>query len=50
MKDDYWCQTLGQFTGVDFPDLKPDSFNVNSMKFDLNVSIKVKIMPNDQDL
>ena len=50
MKDDYWHQTLDQFTGVHFPDLKPDFLNVNSMKFDLNVSLKVKSIPNNQNL
>ena len=32
-----------------FPDLRPNSYEINNMKFDLNVS-KVKFITNDQDL
>ena len=42
MKDDNWCQTLGQFNGVHFPDLNPNSYDKNNMKLDLNVSTEVK--------
>ena len=38
-----------QFTGVHFLDLNPNSYdNLNNMKLDLNVSIKVKFCANDQ--
>ena len=39
VKDDTWCQTLGQFIGVHFPNLNPDTYGINNMKF---VSTKVK--------
>ena len=43
MKDENWCQTLGQYTGVHFPDLNPNSNSKNNiMKFGLHVSTKVK--------
>ena len=43
MKDKNWCQTLGQYTGVHFPDLNPNSNSKNNiMKFGLHVSTKVK--------
>ena len=43
---------LAQFTGLDFPDLNPNSYdNLNSIKLDLNVCLpKVKFKTNDQDL
>ena len=59
MKDGSSCQTLGQFTGLHFPELKwfpdhfPDqsSYNVNIiLKFDLNVSTKVKFNADEQGL
>ena len=38
-----------QFTGVHFLDLNPNSYgNLNNMKLDLNVSIKVKFSAHDQ--
>ena len=42
MKDKNWCEAFGKFTGVRFPDLNPISFDVRKIKFDLNVSRKVK--------
>ena len=50
MKDDNWCQVLGQFTGVHFPDIIPNSYDINNMKFDLNVSTNVKFIAIDQGL
>ena len=47
LKDKNWCQRLGQFTGVHFPDIKPNSYDKNNMKFDSNVSIKVSFIAND---
>ena len=44
MEDDNWCQTLGWFTGVHFPDINP--YDINNMKFDLNVSIMVRFIAN----
>ena len=38
---------LGQFTGVHFPDLHPNSYDINNMKFDLNVYTKVGFNAND---
>ena len=43
-------QLLSQFVGVDFPDLNPSSYVINNMKFDLNVSTKVKFNANDHGL
>ena len=31
---------LVQFTGVHFPDLNPNFYNLNNMKLDLNLSTK----------
>ena len=43
------CQTLGQFTGVNFPDLNPNSYHINDIiKFDLNIATKAKFNSNDQ--
>ena len=42
VKDETWCQTLGQFSGVYFPDLNSNSYYRNNKKFDLDVSTKVK--------
>ena len=42
MEDDNWCQTLGWFTGVHFPEINP--YDINNMKFDLNVSIMVRFI------
>ena len=42
MKDKNWCEAFGKFTGVRFPDLNPISFDIRKIKFDLNVSRKVK--------
>ena len=42
MKDYNWCQTLGQFAGVYFSNLDLITYDINDMKFDLNVSTKVK--------
>ena len=42
---------LVQFTGMNFSDLNPNSYdNLNSIKLDLNVSTKVKFNANDQGL
>ena len=44
---------LVQFTGVYFLDLNPNSYTydkLNNMKLDLNVSTKVKVSANDQNL
>ena len=41
-KDETWCETLGQFIDLHFPDLNPNYFDLNNMKFDLDVSTKVK--------
>ena len=35
------------FTGVHFPDINPNSDDINSMKFDLNVCIKARFIAND---
>ena len=35
-------QTLDQFTGMHFLDLNPNSYDINTMKLDLNVPTKVK--------
>ena len=42
MKDGNWCQTLGQFTGVHFPDLNSIFYEINNMKFHLDIFTKVK--------
>ena len=49
MKDDNWCQTLGQFTSVHFSDLNSDSYDINNMVFELNISTKVNFITNYQD-
>ena len=48
MKDGNWCQTLDQFTGVHFSDLKSNSRDIRYMKFDSNVSTKIKLYANGQ--
>ena len=43
MKDENWCQTLSQFTGVHFSDRNPNSYDIyNIMKLHLNVSTNVQ--------
>ena len=32
IKDENLCQTLGQFTSVHFPDLKPNSYDITAFK------------------
>ena len=48
MKDDNWCQTLGQFTGAHFPELNLNCYDINNTKSNLNVSTKAKLNANDQ--
>ena len=38
---------LGQFTGAHFPDLKPNSYDINNMNFDSNVFNEVTFVAND---
>ena len=35
VKSNTECQTLGQFISAHFPDLNPNSYDINNMKFDL---------------
>ena len=49
-KDEIWCDTLGQFTSLDFPDLNPNTYDIKNMKFGLNVYTKVNFFANDQGL
>ena len=49
MKDDNRRQTLGEFTGVHFADLNSSSYDINNIvKFDLNISTKVRFHENNQ--
>ena len=41
---------FGQFTGVHFADLNLNSYNINNMKLDLNVSTKVILNAYDSGL
>ena len=41
LQDDNWCQTLVLITGKHFCDIKSNSYDINNMKFDSNVSIKI---------
>ena len=41
LQDDNWCQTLVLITGKHFCDVKSNSYDIKSMKFDSNVSIKI---------
>ena len=42
VEGDTWFQTFGQFIGFHFLDLNPDSYDLDKMKFDLDVSTKVR--------
>ena len=42
VKDDIWGQILGKFIGAHFSDLNPNFYDMNDMKFGLDVSTKVK--------
>ena len=42
VKDDTWCQTLGQLISVNFPDINPSSYDINNIKFDLNAPDNAK--------
>ena len=50
LEDGNWCETLGLFTGVHFPEINLNSHDMNHLKFDLTVSIKVRFIANDQSL
>ena len=51
MKDGYRRQALGECTGVHFVDLNSISYDIhNIMKFDLNISTKVRFNPNKAGL
>ena len=41
---------LGQFIVVRFPDVNPNSYDINNMKLDLIISTKVKFNVNDEGL
>ena len=42
VKDDTRCEILGQFTGAHFPDLQSKPYNIKNIKFDSDVSAKIK--------
>ena len=42
VKDDTRCEILDQFTGAHFPDLQSKPYNIKNMKFDSDVSAKIK--------
>ena len=42
VEGDTWFQTFGQFICFHFLDLNPDSYDLDKMKFDLDVSTKVR--------
>lgn len=50
MKDNMWCQTLGQFTGAYISDLNPNSSDISNMKFDLIISTKVRFISSGQGI
>ena len=50
MRDNSWCHTLDQLTGVQFSDLNPNVYDIRNLKLGLNISTKVKFIANDQGL
>ena len=51
MKDENWCQILGQFTSEHFPNINPDYYNMNNiMQFALNVPTKFEFNVDNQGL
>ena len=46
MNNGNWCQTLDQFTGVLFSDLKQNSRDITNIKFHSNVSTTLKLNAN----
>ena len=42
VKDHTRCEILDQFTGAHFPDLQSKPYNIKNIKFDSDVSAKIK--------